>query len=178
MHLRSETSRSGVRWTIDEDRWIEPRIELGEEQLAPLGLICLIDLVGASSETGETAQEAPIGRIGPADVSRSAPTIGTQRVESTVISHPVRGIAAHGVGRHVTGRRPREERTWMTGDDHTHCGATLSVIGDPERGLQSVVDRGILGRKDRRRNSRRQSDGVLSIGHDRKPRPWAFPRGS
>lgn len=89
MHLRSETSRSGVRWTIDEDRWIEPRIELGEEQLAPLGLICLIDLVGASSETGETAQEAPIGRIGPADVSRSAPTIGTQRVESTVISHPV-----------------------------------------------------------------------------------------
>ena len=68
------------------------RVELQQERVTALGFVGLADLGGHHPETTQRPQEPTVGGLGPADVTAPPPSVGSQCVESTVISDPIGGV--------------------------------------------------------------------------------------
>ncbi len=122
------------------------RVELAEEEADPLGLVDFADLGGHLTETAKATEETMIRLVGPADVARATPAVRAERIEATVVSHTVRGVALDGVATVVAQCLPGDERSWVAGHEVGEPGTYL-VGWRAERLLQFVPYAGVLERQ-------------------------------
>jgi len=101
---------------------------LTEEHFASLGLINLTDDCSLSGQTGKRGQESTIGLIAPPHVARTAPAVGSQGVETPVVSDPVVRIGLDRFGGIVTKRSPCAAPPGSLRSNHAkRSGALLAI---------------------------------------------------
>ena len=111
------------------------RIELQRELGASSRFRYLTDTSGGRGESIETSQESTIRFVFPAHISRTLPTVRTERIESPVITHSIGGIGLDVVSGIVPERRPRDAggRELRAELRHERVSLrTLQALGDAE----------------------------------------------
>jgi hypothetical protein len=139
----------------------------------PLGFRVFTDGVGHLTESAHCAKEPAIRFRRPADVAGSAPSIGTQFVETAVVTNSIRRIAFDLVTAEVTQPGPRIDIAWPFGDNRCNrCASTTRI--DAKRMLQGLT--GLTRRfrdHSRRRAGCEQLDGSI-VAHCATVRPPAL----
>ena len=74
-----------------------------------------------SSQASECGEETTVAHVDPSNVSRSPPTVGPQRIESSVIADAVIGIGLDRLFGVVTQSRPCAAPTRLRDDDESKC---------------------------------------------------------
>ena len=113
---RTTRSREGAQFR----RW-PTRITLPQEEFAAFGFIVFANSGRLSSKSSERTEETTVAHVGPTDVSRSAPTVGPQRIESSVIADAVIGISLNRLFGVITQSRPCAAPARLRGDDESKC---------------------------------------------------------
>jgi hypothetical protein len=85
---------------------------LQKEKTAAFGLVGFTDDSGHAGQTGQARQESAVPLVAPPDVTRTSPTIGTQRVEPSVIADAVAGVRADWRGLQFGEKSPTFAHTW------------------------------------------------------------------
>lgn len=137
-----------------------------QELRTPLGFVGLADRRRHVAETAERAQEPEVGPLRPSHVSRAPPTVGAQRVETTVVPDPIGGVPLDRVATEITQFGPPLQKTWGGAHHLRDRGPTLR-LGQRQSSFEplGIIEGG--GGENRGRNPRGELDRLIAHGADR-----------
>ena len=90
---------------------------MSQEERATLLFICLADPASGGAEAVQSAEEASVFGMRPADIAATAPTVGSEPIESTVIANPKGGVGLHVITGELTKAGPSIEKPGVGGDN-------------------------------------------------------------
>ena len=113
---RTTRSREGAQFR----RW-PTRITLPQEEFAAFGFIVFANSGRLSSKSSERTEETTVAHVGPTDVSRSAPTVGPQRIETPVVADSVVRVCLYGLFGVIPQSGPCTAPTGLGSNDESKC---------------------------------------------------------
>ncbi len=113
---RTTRSREGAQFR----RW-PTRITLPQEEFAAFGFIMLANSGRLSSQSSECTEETTVAHVGPTDVSRSAPTVGSQRIETPVVADSVVRVGLYRLFCVIPQSGPCTAPAGLGGNDESKC---------------------------------------------------------
>src|SRR5439155_20715774 len=127
-------------------------VELTEEESAALLLVAFADGGGRGTEAVEGAEEAAVGLVTPADITRPPPPGLAQAVQAPVVADPEAGVGLDVVARQLAQAGPGEQRSGPPGADGGHRVASLGRVQSgqalPRLGLEHGLGRALARERD------------------------------
>jgi len=112
---------------------------LGEEGATTLCLSHFSDQPRQSGQARETAQESSVRLVLPAHITRTAPPVLPQRIESAVVTDAVGHVRLEIVSRAVPVGSPREQRRGVGDDDLADCRSSHLALRSVIEGLERLA---------------------------------------